>query len=111
MSRACPWAPPQGWWIMIREEGKSHPLALGSPGQEDRPHRSRLPHTDGLDVRFDVLHGVVDGETGGYRTPWGIDVNGDVFFRVLGLQVEQLSHDYRGDVIVDLTVDHNDTVD
>src|SRR5688572_340282 len=41
------------------------PLALGPGGQQERTHRRGLPHADGGDVAADVLHGVVDRQSGG----------------------------------------------
>ena len=37
-SLACPWAPPETWWIMMSEFGSAKPLAFGSGAQKDRAH-------------------------------------------------------------------------
>ena len=42
-------------------------LALGTTGQQKRPHAGGLTDTHGADIGLDKLHGVVDCKTGRYR--------------------------------------------
>ena len=45
--------------------GKREPLSRGASRHEHRRHRGSHADADRRDVRFDVLHGVVDRHTGG----------------------------------------------
>src|SRR6185312_13933772 len=76
-------------------------LAGSATREQNRAHAGRLADADGADVGTDELHGVVDREPCAYDPARGIDVNGDVLFRVLGLQEEHLRHHYVGHVVVD----------
>ena len=58
----------------------------------------------------DVLHGVVDRETGVDRPPRRVDVQPDVLLGVLTGQEEQLGHDHVGHLVVDGGADEDDPV-
>ena len=45
--------------------GQGESFARRTAGEQHRAHGRRLTEGDGGDIGFDVLHGVVDGETGG----------------------------------------------
>src|SRR5688572_21014507 len=53
---------------------QSVPLPLRAARKEDRRRARRLTHAGRGDIRLDVLHGVVDGEQGGDRASWRVDV-------------------------------------
>jgi hypothetical protein len=61
-------------------------------------------------VRLDVLHGVVDRETRRNHAARGVDVEGDVLLRVLGLQEQHLRDDEVGDRVVDGLAEKDDVV-
>src|SRR5829696_3448597 len=81
--------------------GQRHALARRAARQEQRPHRHRDADADGLDVRLDELHRVVDREARVHRPAGRVDVDRDVLVRVLGLQVQQLRDDQVGDLVGD----------
>ena len=60
-----------------------------------------MPGADRLNVRLDVLHGVVDRQAGLDRAARRIDVERDVLVGILGLQKQQLGDDQVGDLVVD----------
>ena len=57
---------------------------------------------------MDMLHDVVDGHAGIGHTAGGVDVEGDVAFRILGVEVEDLGHQEVGDLVVDLLTEEDD---
>ena len=69
-----------------------------------------MAEADGGEVRFDVLHRVVDGEEGVDVASGRVDVETDVPIRVLGLQVQQLGTNQVGDGIVDRRTNENDVL-
>jgi len=60
-----------------------------------------LTHTEGGDLRPDILHRVIDRQAGGDHTPWRIDIEMNVFVWIFGLQKKHLGDDDIGHVIVD----------
>ena len=80
--------------------GQGIAFALGTAGQQQRTHGCGLPHAERGHVATDVLHGVIDGESGADHAPGLVDVEGDVFVRVLGFQKEKLGHDEAGHIVV-----------
>jgi hypothetical protein len=83
-------------------------LALGAGGQDDGRGGRGLPHADGLDLRLDELHRVVDRRQRGERATGAVDVHVDVAVRVLGLEVQQLGHDDVRDAVVDRGAQEDD---
>ncbi len=57
-----------------------------------------------------MLHGVVDGEHPGHLPAGGVDVEGDVLARVLGLEVQELGEHEVGDDVVDGRAEEDDAV-
>ena len=108
MSAAMPWAPPDGWWTMIRllVERDAHPRL--TRGQQEAAHRRGLADADRADLGPDVLHRVVDREAGGDHAARRVDVHEDVLLRVLGLEEEQLGGDQRGHMVLDRAGDEDD---
>src|SRR4051794_33426028 len=86
------------------------PLALGPGRQQDRLHRGRLADADGLDVRFDELHGVVDGQPCSNRAARAVDIELDVLVGVLGLEEEHLGDRQVRYLIVNRRADEDDAV-
>ena len=82
--------------------------ARSSAGQQQGAHAGRLAHAYGMNVRLDVLHGIVHGHPGGNDPAGRIDVAVNGGRGILGLEEQKLGRDQRGHVIVDLTVDAND---
>ena len=110
MSEAWPWAPPQGWWMRMRELGSAKRLPVRARGQEDRPHRGGLADADRLHVGPDQLHGVVDRHARGGGAARAVDVDVDVLLGVLGLQEQELGDDQVRDHVVDRGADEDDVV-
>jgi hypothetical protein len=90
--------------------GQGEAFALGSAGKQDGGHGCRLADADGHYVILDEAHGVVDGQPGTDDAAGGIDVDGHVLFRVLGLQEQQLGDGHVGHVVVDRRADENNRV-
>src|SRR5450759_782819 len=88
--------------------GQRGALALGAPGQEYRAHRHGDADTGRLHVGLDELHRVVNGQSGVHGAPGRVDVDGNVLVRVFGLQVDQLSDDQVGDLIIDRRAQEDD---
>lgn len=77
-------------WLMQHDAGMRQGIALpfGTGGQQERAHRGRLADTDGADGRTDVLHGIVDCQSGRDRATGRIDVEVDLLLRRLALEEE-----------------------
>ena len=101
---------PDGWWIRIREFGSAQPLARRAGREQHRGGRGGLAHADGLDVRPDELHRVVDRRQRGERATRRVDVDHDVAVGVGGLQHEQLGHHVVGRRVVDLHAEEDDAL-
>ena len=43
MSEACPWVPPQGWWIRMRELGSANRLPLVPAARSTAPIDAAWP--------------------------------------------------------------------
>ena len=76
--------------------GKRVALSRGSGGQQHRAHRSTLPHAIGGHVATDELHGVIYGQSGGYGSTGGVQVEVYVRRAVLRLEKEQLGNNRIG---------------
>ncbi len=72
--------------------GECHPLPPGPSAKQEGPEAGRQPQTDGGDVTFDILHGIIDGESCRYGTAGAVDIKPDILFRILGLQKQHLCH-------------------
>ena len=90
--------------------GQCEPLALGTRREQECTHRSCHTDTDGGNITFDVLHGIIDCHTSGYRTAGAVDIQLDILIRVLAFQIEQLSHYQTGTGIGYFLAQHNDSV-
>ena len=73
--------------------GKSVSLATRTAREQERAHRRRHTDTNGGYVAFDIIHRVVNRHTRGYRTPGGVDIQTDIFRRVLTFQIDKLRND------------------
>src|SRR5262249_20999239 len=60
--------------------------------------------------RLDELHGVVNRQPSGDRAARRVDVKGDLFFGIFGLQEQELGGDQVGDVVVDFAAQKNNPV-
>ena len=90
--------------------GQCNPLALCAGGEQERAHAGSHADADGRHVRFDILHGVVDGHACGDSTTRAVNVELNVLVRILGLQVEQLCHYDRGICVIDFLREDDDAV-
>src|SRR4051812_20742324 len=84
------------------------PLARRAGREQDGGGGGGLAHADGLDVRADEHHRVVDGHQRGERATGRVDVDRDVAVGVGGLQRQQLGHDVVGRGVVDLHPEEDD---
>ena len=83
----------------------------GSTGSEEElPHRGSEPHADGGHVATNELHGVVNRHAGRDRSAGAVDVEPDVGIGVLAFQIQQLSADLIGDVVVHVGAEHDDSI-
>ena len=89
---------------------KRHALALRAARQEQGAHAHRDAHADRLDVGLHELHRVVDREAGIDRAARRVDVDRDVLVGILGLEVQELSHDEIGDLVVDGRAEEDDAL-
>ncbi len=96
MSVAWPWKPAHRLMDHHARVGQGKALALRPGRQQQRAHARRLPDAQRADVGLDELHRIVDRQAGGHRTARRVDVEGDVLFRVLRLQKQQLRDDQVG---------------
>ena len=90
--------------------GEADPLAFGARTEKKCAHASCQTETDGGNIGPDVLDGVINAHTSGYRTTRGVDVEVDVFFWVFCVQQEQLSHDQVGNIRVDGGAQEDDPI-
>jgi hypothetical protein len=77
-----------------------HTLALRASCQQQSPHRHGYTYAYRLHVGLDELHRVVDRKTRVHRAARRVDVDGDVFVRILRLKVQQLGDYEIGYLIV-----------
>ena len=76
-------------------------LAGASGGQNDGGNACGLPDADGRHGGPNELHGVVNRHSGAYAASRRVNVEGDVFLRVLSFEKQQLCGDQIGDGVVD----------
>ena len=48
---------------------------------------------------LDILHGIINGHTVGDHASRAVDIQGDILFRILSFQVQQLGHHNTGDAL------------
>src|SRR5699024_6934091 len=70
--------------------GQGEPFSFGSGREQKGTHGSGHSDTDRLDVAFNMLHGIIDGEPCGNGTARRVDVQLNVFIGIFGLQEQQL---------------------
>jgi hypothetical protein len=85
-------------------------LALGASAEQHGAHAGHEADGVGADVAGEELHRVINRETCGDAAAGAVDVNVDVFLRVLHLEEQKLGDDDIGDVIVDGGAEENDAV-
>ena len=90
--------------------GKDEPLALGSAGEQHRPHRRGHADTVGGHIRADELHRVVDRQPRRHAAARGVDVEIDVGVGVVVAEEQQLGDHEVGQFVVDGAGDEHDTV-
>lgn len=95
---------------MISLLGRHYALALRARAEQERAHRRRHAHADRGHVGLDEVHRVVYAHAGGNRTAGRIDVQADVFIRILGFEIYELRDDYVRAHVVDLAVKKDYTV-
>mmetsp|Transcript_13295 Transcript_13295/g.32288 ORF Transcript_13295/g.32288 Transcript_13295/m.32288 type:complete len:260 (-) Transcript_13295:142-921(-) len=78
--------------------------------EEEGTHARRHAEAYGGYVARDVLHGVVDGHTGGDAATRAVDVEGDVLGGILVREVEELGDEDVGDLVVHAGAEEDDSV-
>jgi hypothetical protein len=81
-----------------------------SAAKQQRAHRCCLAHTDRADWAADVVHRVVDGEACTDTSTWRVDIQRDWFFRIIGLEEQELCNDHGGHGFFDFAVQANDAL-
>ena len=89
-----------------RREGQS--LALAARRQDETGHAGGETQIDGDDFGFDVLHGIVNGQSGNDGTAGAVDVQINGFGGVFGIEVEHDTNDLIGEFVVDFGSQEND---
>ena len=78
--------------------------------EQERAHGGRHADADGRHIAFDVLHGVIDGHSGGDAAARAVDIELDVLVRILGFQIQKLCHNETCRRIVDFFGQEHNTV-
>ena len=92
---------------MIRALGSAKRLPLVPP-EEKGAHGGGQSVADGHHIGSHLLHGVVDRQAGCHRSAWRVDVDLNVFFRILGFEEEHLCHQGISDGIVNAGAEEDD---
>ncbi len=85
-------------------------LALGSGGEQEGSHTGGLAQADSVDRGLYILHGVVNAQSCRDASPGGVDVEIDVFFRILRFQEQELGNDQVGKNVVNRRTQEDDPV-
>src|SRR5690606_19499175 len=85
-------------------------LTLRARGEQELPHGGGQAHTEGRDIAFRELHGVVDGHPGVHRTTRRVDVERNILGGILRRQQQDLRADLVRDVVVDLGAEEDDAL-
>jgi len=78
---------------MIRLWGKARRSPFVPAVNNKAPIDAARPDADGDDVTLHVLHGVVDRQTSGDRSTWGVDVQVDGLAAVFGIEIQHLGNE------------------
>src|SRR5690606_8962138 len=89
---------------------KNRARSFRAPGEDDGCRRSGDADAGRLDRRPHVLHGVVDREHPVDRAARRVDVERDRLVGILRLQMEELSHNQIGRLVVDRAPQEDDPV-
>ena len=90
--------------------GQCIAFVFGTGCEQKCTHAGCLSDTDRCDVRFDILHGVINGQSGGNQAAGRIHVKIDVLIRIFRLEKQQLGDEKVGNLIVDGGAKENDSV-
>ena len=69
-----------------------------------------MTDADGRHLTTHVLHGVVDGQTSRHGASRGIQIQHDLFFRVLRFEKQQLGDDSISNLVIDGPTEEYDTI-
>ena len=90
--------------------GQSESLTFLSGRQNDGGAGSGHTNANGGNIVFDVIHRIQNRQSGRNRTARGINVERNVFFRVFGLQKQQLGNGEIRDMVVNRPAKKNNTL-
>ena len=65
--------------------GQSHTLALCTGTQQEGTHGCRHAYTNGSNIAFDVLHGIINRHTGSNAAARAVDIELNILVRILCL--------------------------
>ena len=89
-------------------QGVAHTLLARA--EEEGSHAGGAAHAHGGDGRGDVVHGIVDGHARRDGAAGAVDVEINLFFRVLRFEEKQLGADEGRHRVVDLGAEEHDAV-
>ncbi len=85
-------------------------FAFCAAGEKNCAHGSGEAETNRGNVRFDVLHCVVNREAGCDMATWTLDVHCNVFFVVFVFEEKELGNDDVCNMSVNACAEENDTI-
>ena len=89
-------------------EGKAFSVSPG--GEEDRTHAGGHSDAVGIYRASHELHGVINSQSSGHRSPRGVDVDADIFFPVIHLEEKELGDYGIGDMVIDGRSDEDNSI-
>ena len=110
MSEACPLDAAHRLMYHHAAVGECETLSLLAGHEEHGCHRSGHAGADGGYVAVDILHSVVDAETGVDRSARRIDVERDILIGIHRVEIEELCLDDVGALVAHLGAEEDDAV-
>ena len=95
---------------MTRALGSANRFPFVPAVNNSAPMLAAWAQADCIDGRLHVLHRVIDAQSGRHAAARRVDIEIDVFLRVLSLQEQQLCDDEVGEHIVDRRPEENDAI-
>jgi len=90
--------------------GQNETLPLGPCGEENRRHAGGHADAVGHHIAGEEVDGIIDGHASSDHATGGVNVQMDILFGILHLQVKELRDHHIGNVIVDSGANEDDAV-
>ena len=90
--------------------GQRHPLSLRPPGKKEGTEACRQTDAQRAHITFDKLHGVIYGKAGRHGSARTVDIQLDIPFRILRLQVQKLRNNQLRRCIADFLSQKNNPI-